>query len=217
MLHPSQQAEKQATGQDSPAQRKTTPADAQRARQRERLLHIKVDPKPSRARPPVRGWRLMAVRWIGSCLLVLVAVLSLLQVAGLNPAQQLWLTIQTGPMGFYLRPTPTPTPRPTPTPLPPPPGSAAVISMIEATFGSTYSDGALAVARCESGYNANAVNPTPIGNSHASGVFQILYPSTWNTTSYKNKSPFDAQANISAAYEIFSRDGFSWREWQCKP
>jgi hypothetical protein len=24
-------------------------------------------------------------------------------------------------------------------------------------------------------------------------------------------------ANIHAAYEIFKRDGYSWREWACKP
>ena len=58
---------------------------------------------------------------------------------------------------------------------------------------------------------------TQTGNSHASGVFQILYPSTWDGTSYAAQSPFDYNANIHAAFEIFSRDGYSWREWECKP
>ncbi len=115
-------------------------------------------------------------------------------------------------------PTATPTSPPTATPLPVGynPGATVIMNMISSVFGG-YSAGALAVARCESGYDPNAWNPYPIGNSHASGVFQILYPSTWDTTSYSGYSPYDANANIHAAYEIFSRDGYSWREWQCQP
>lgn len=116
-------------------------------------------------------------------------------------------------------PTPTPTPRPTPTYSPPQganPGQQAVINEIVAVFGG-YSQGALAVARCESGYDPNAWNSYPIGNSHAEGVFQILYPSTWATTSYAADSPYNYVDNIHAAYQIFSRDGFTWREWECQP
>lgn len=119
-------------------------------------------------------------------------------------------------------PTATPTPKPTPTPVPyqPPvganPGQQAIINEIVAVFGPN-AQGALNIARCESGYDPNAVNPYAIGNSHASGVFQILYPSTWDGTSYAAQSPFDYNANIHAAFEIFSRDGYSWREWECKP
>lgn len=119
-------------------------------------------------------------------------------------------------------PTPTPTPRPTATPVPysPPPGAnpgqQAVINEIVAVFGG-YSQGALAVAHCESGYDPNAYNSYPIGNSHAEGVFQILYPSTWATTSYAADSPYNYVDNIHAAYQIFSRDGFTWREWECQP
>ncbi len=115
-------------------------------------------------------------------------------------------------------PTPTPTPRPQ-TYRPPAganPGQQAVINEIVAVFGS-YSQGALNVAKCESGYDPNAWNAYPINGSHASGVFQILYPSTWNTTAYSGYSPFNADANIKAAYQIFQRDGNSWREWQCQP
>jgi hypothetical protein len=119
-------------------------------------------------------------------------------------------------------PTPTPTPRPTPTPIARPPsgaynpGQQAIINEIIAVFGS-YSQGALNVAHCESGYDPNAYNPYPVAGSHAEGVFQILYPSTWDGTSYASSSPYNATANIHAAYQIFARDGYSWREWQCQP
>ena len=121
-------------------------------------------------------------------------------------------------------PTPTPTPKPAVVQAPgysgpphePNPGKQAVVNEIVAVFGS-YAQGALAVSLCESGYDPNAWNPYAIGNSHASGVFQILYPSTWDGTSYAGYSPFDANANIHAAYQIFARDGYTWREWQCQP
>ncbi|HET9110767.1 MAG TPA: hypothetical protein VFN78_08080 [Ktedonobacterales bacterium] len=131
-----------------------------------------------------------------------------------------------GPVRAYSNaapwiPTPTPTPKPKPaSSFRPPaganPGQQAVINEIISVFGP-YAQGALGVSKCESGYDPNAWNSYPILNSHASGVFQILYPSTWNTTSYASSSPFDASANIHAAYQIFKRDGYSWREWQCQP
>ena len=96
------------------------------------------------------------------------------------------------------------------------PGTQGVINEIRSVFGP-YAGSALAVARCESGYNANAYNRISVGGAHAAGVFQILDTSTWRTTSYAGYSPFNAWANIHAAYQIFQRDGYSWREWQCKP
>ena len=96
------------------------------------------------------------------------------------------------------------------------PGQQAIIDKIIAVFGA-YAPGAINVARCESDFDPNAWNTIAIGGSHASGVFQILYPSTWNGTSYARYSPYDADANIRAAHEIFVRDGYSWREWACKP
>ncbi|MEO7002895.1 MAG: hypothetical protein ABI068_13830 [Ktedonobacterales bacterium] len=92
----------------------------------------------------------------------------------------------------------------------------AIANEIYAVFGP-YGSQAIHVAECESGLNANAWNPTPVGNSHAAGVFQILQWSTWNSTSYRGSSPYNADANIRAAHEIFVRDGYSWREWACKP
>jgi hypothetical protein len=105
-----------------------------------------------------------------------------------------------------------PTPVPTQTPIPT--GQSSVAAMIEQVFGP-YAPGALQVARCESGLNPGAYNPTSIGGSHAEGVFQILYPSTWMTTSEAGSSPYNARANILAAHEIFVRDGYNWHEWSC--
>lgn len=113
-----------------------------------------------------------------------------------------------------VTPTPVPTNPPVVTTPTTPANPSSVTGMIEQTFGS-YAQQALRVAKCESGLNANAYNPTSIGGSHAEGVFQILYPSTWRGTSQAALSPYNAQANIHAAYEIFARDGYNWHEWSC--
>ena len=94
--------------------------------------------------------------------------------------------------------------------------NGSVTTMIEQVFGSDAA-GALNIATCESGLNPNAYNPTSIGGSHAAGVFQILYPSTWAGTPEAAQSPYNAMANILAAHSIFVRDGYSWREWTCQP
>ncbi|GLV54807.1 hypothetical protein KDH_16540 [Dictyobacter sp. S3.2.2.5] len=88
-------------------------------------------------------------------------------------------------------------------------------SIIHSVFGQ-YSGQAMRIAQCESTMNPNARNSMAIGGSYASGLFQILYPSTWNGTSQAGKSPFDPQANARAAYELFKNDGFRWTQWQCK-
>jgi LysM repeat protein len=115
--------------------------------------------------------------------------------------------------------SPRPAP-PTRTYSPAQPASGSVQGMIQQVFGP-YAGGALAVARCESGYDPSAYNSTPVyGNGrmlgHAMGVFQIIN-ATWASTSYAADSPFNAWDNINAAHEIFVRDGYSWREWQCQP
>ncbi len=89
------------------------------------------------------------------------------------------------------------------------PVGLSIESMITRAFGP-YTPGALNIARCESGLNPAAYNPY----SGASGLFQII-PGTWAGTSEARYSPFNAQANIAAAHEIFVRDGYSWREWAC--
>jgi LysM repeat protein len=90
------------------------------------------------------------------------------------------------------------------------PVGSSIETMITRAFGP-YAPGAVNIARCESGLNPAAYNPY----SGASGLFQII-PGTWAGTSQAHYSPFNAQANIAAAHEIFVRDGYSWREWTCR-
>ena len=174
---------------------------------------------PRRLRPPsVAMQALVAITTVG----VLLAVLTLSSPLGYGAAIRGTFQAYTNAIAWI----PTPTATATPTPVPPPPaqfsyipaspGTQAVIDDIKAVFGQ-YATGALNIARCESGYVPTARNPYPVGNSHAEGVFQILYPSTWDTTSYANQNPYDYDTNIHAAWEIFSRDGYSWREWECRP
>ncbi|HEU0000412.1 MAG TPA: hypothetical protein VFQ36_05915, partial [Ktedonobacteraceae bacterium] len=130
-----------------------------------------------------------------------------------RPRPQLADPAPISALRVYPTPVPTNPPIATPQPTSPPPaptgpGQSPVATMIEQVFGS-YAGGALQVARCESGLNPNAYNPTSIGGSHAEGVFQILYPSTWMGTSEAASSPYNARANILAAHEIFVRDGYS--------
>jgi hypothetical protein len=87
----------------------------------------------------------------------------------------------------------------------------SVPDTIRAVFGP-YAGQAMSVAQCESGFAAGATNSW----SGASGVFQFL-PSTWAGTSYAGYSPYNAWANVSAAHEVFVRDGYSWGEWSCRP
>lgn len=94
--------------------------------------------------------------------------------------------------------------------------TANITSMIQTVFGP-YAQQALQIANAESSMNPNAYNSISVSGSHAEGLFQILYPSTWNTTSQAKNNPYDPQANIKAAYEIFQRDGYSWREWATAP
>ncbi|SRR6266480_7555540 len=90
----------------------------------------------------------------------------------------------------------------------------AVLSTIEQVFGE-HTWGALQVAKCESGLNPSAYNPS----GAATGIFQIV-PSTWNGTPFRPYSwekATDPLINIQAAYFIFQKDGYSWRQWGCKP
>jgi hypothetical protein len=91
--------------------------------------------------------------------------------------------------------------------------ASAIKDLINIIFGAD-APAALQIANCESGYDAGAYNTTPVGGSHAMGVFQILYPSTWQGTGYADHNPYNPLSNIMSAYEIFSRDG-NWHEWKC--
>ncbi len=120
-------------------------------------------------------------------------------------------TYTAGQAPAATAPAPTTQPATAPAPVAP---SSSVTGMIEQIFGANAPE-ALNIARCESGLNPGAYNPTSIGGSHAAGVFQILYPSTWMGTPEAGSSPYNAWANIEAAHAIFVRDGYSWREWVC--
>ena len=181
-------------------------------------------PRPAaRVVPRRSGPRSFLMQFLVAMLasVALVGALALTTPLGQNIAAATNAGFTTSAGAFVQPPTPTPTATPKPAFVYPnagnDPGKQAVINDIIAVFGSSYAQGALNIAKCESGYDPNARNSYPIGNSHASGVFQILYPSTWNTTSYAAYSPFEYDKNIRAAYEIFRRDGYSWREWACKP
>lgn len=122
------------------------------------------------------------------------------------------------PAPSALRPKPKPRPvhrpavhRPSPTPAPKP-KPQSIPGMIYAAFGPQYGAQALRVARCESSLNPNARSTV----STAKGLFQFL-DSTWRGSPYWRYSPYNAWASIQAAHWLFTRDGYSWREWECQP
>jgi hypothetical protein len=92
--------------------------------------------------------------------------------------------------------------------------NATPSQLIASQFGQ-YTPDAMKIANCESSMNPRAVNTQAVDGSYATGLFQILYPSTWKTTSYAGQDPKNAQANTAAAWEIFKRDGYNWHEWEC--
>jgi len=107
-------------------------------------------------------------------------------------------------------PAPAPTPAPTPAAAAPTSSGGSVTEIITAAanrYGQSPS-AMLAVAKCESNYDPNAVNRS----SGASGLFQFL-PGTWRTTPYASYSIFDPWANANAAGWMWSvgRRG----EWVC--
>jgi transglycosylase-like protein with SLT domain len=92
-----------------------------------------------------------------------------------------------------------------------PVGPAAIIADIEKAFsplGQTAVNWGLRVAKCESGYNPNAVNPY----SGTEGLFQFM-PSTWRSTPYGSHNVFDPWYNSLGAAWLYHRDGPS--QWQC--
>ncbi len=180
-------------------------------------------PKPYLALAPRRnGPRPFIVQFLVAMVTVMTlsAVLALASPLGKSMAFSSGYQVYANAMPWI--PTATPTPKPTPAPQfygQQPgvnPGQQVITDTIKSVFGA-YSAGALNIARCESGYDPNAYNSYPVAGSHAEGVFQILYPSTWSGTAYARYSPYDYNANIRAAYQIFHNDGNSWREWECQP
>jgi hypothetical protein len=79
-----------------------------------------------------------------------------------------------------------------------------VINLIKIYFSRDEVDGALAVAKCESGFNAKAKNP----NSSASGVFQII---RGTFKQFKCEGDvFSAEDNIKCARKIYDYYGGRW-------
>jgi transglycosylase-like protein with SLT domain len=123
----------------------------------------------------------------------------------------------TPPAARAATPAPAParTPASAPAPAPPPPPSAGggsiqqIILDAFAPLGAGAQQWALRVAKCESGYNPNAVNR----GSGASGLFQFL-PSTWASMPQHNQSVFNPVANAQAAAVLYQRSGPG--QWSCK-
>jgi Transglycosylase SLT domain len=101
---------------------------------------------------------------------------------------------------------------PRPVAAPAPAASGSIPDIITAAFspmGPGAVTWALRIAKCESGYNPNAVN----ASSNAKGLFQFL-PSTWASTPYAGSSPFDPVANAKAAAWLYGRSGPG--QWECR-
>jgi hypothetical protein len=180
--------------------------------------HITTRPPIGSAKPRSRHMRIALIGLAGVMVLLFLFVTTPLTVGAANNVGNF---IANARSGVYPTATPTATPKPNPYTGGYPaagsnPGKQAVINDIQAVFGG-YSPGAIAVATCESGLDPNAWNGISILGSHAEGIFQILYPSTWDNTSYAGYSPYNYDANIHAAYQIFARDNHTWREWECQP
>ena len=106
-------------------------------------------------------------------------------------------------------------PPPQPAAAPPAPSGAGgdiqrIILDAFAPLGAAAQQWALRIAKCESGYNPNAVNRS----SGASGLFQFL-PSTWRGTPQGSAgaSVFDPVANAQAAAWLYQRSGPG--QWVC--
>jgi hypothetical protein len=93
-----------------------------------------------------------------------------------------------------------------------PSGGGSIQDIILAAFaplGGGAQQWALRIAKCESGYNPNAVNRS----SGASGLFQFL-PSTWAALPWHGSSPFDPVANAQAAAYYYQHSGPG--PWVCR-
>jgi hypothetical protein len=106
-------------------------------------------------------------------------------------------------------------PAPAPPAAPPamaPSGGGSIQDIILTAFaplGAGAQQWALRIAKCESGYNPNAVNRS----SGASGLFQFM-PSTWAHLPWAGQSVFNPVANAQAAAYYYQHSGAG--PWQCK-
>jgi Transglycosylase SLT domain len=93
-----------------------------------------------------------------------------------------------------------------------PSGGGSIQDIILTAFapqGAGAQQWALRIAKCESGYNPNAVNRS----SGASGLFQFM-PSTWAHLPWAGQSVFDPVANAQAAAYYYQHSGPG--PWSCK-
>jgi Transglycosylase SLT domain len=106
-------------------------------------------------------------------------------------------------------------PAPAPPAAPPamaPSGGGSIQDIILTAFaplGAGAQQWALRIAKCESGYNPNAVNRS----SGASGLFQFM-PSTWARLPWAGQSVFNPVANAQAAAYYYQHSGPG--PWSCK-
>jgi hypothetical protein len=83
----------------------------------------------------------------------------------------------------------------------------SIKDMIRDVFGP-QADEALAVARCESHFQASEVNW--LG---ATGVFQIRRMHNWRVKKVHGKDLLDPMTNVRVAYSLMKDEG--WRPWVC--
>jgi TolA-binding protein len=103
-------------------------------------------------------------------------------------------------------------PAPPAAPAAAPSGGGSIQDIILTAFapqGAGAQQWALRIAKCESGYNPNAVNRS----SGASGLFQFM-PSTWAHLPWAGQSVFDPVANAQAAAYYYQHSGPG--PWSCK-
>ena len=146
-------------------------------------------------------------------------LLNLARAAAAQPAAQPTATPRPSSAGPRPAGTPPPAasspPVAAPPPAPPPVGPGGIQQVILNAFapqGPPAQAWALRVARCESNFNPDAVNPS----SAASGLFQFM-PSTWANTPQgrAGKSVFDPTANAQAAAWYYNATGRTGRPWSC--
>jgi hypothetical protein len=111
--------------------------------------------------------------------------------------------------GLQLPAAAPPAPAPAAAPSAPAGSIQQIILDAFAPLGAGAQQWALRVAKCESGYNPNAVNRY----SGASGLFQFM-PSTWASLPQRNQSVFNPVANAQAAAVLYQRSGPN--QWSCK-
>lgn len=79
--------------------------------------------------------------------------------------------------------------------------------MIKQTFPEDV-ERALAIAKCESGFNPNAKGPT-----QDSGIFQLHEPSHGKRMEKLGLDPFDVEDNVAFARMLYDEQG--WKPWVC--